>query len=244
MLQNKKAGFWIRFLSILIDIIIFCVIGITSSLMCLQKKEFPTINVEIYQISDDWYLYYIWLNLLIIIISIQYILIPFCFKGKTIGMMITKLEIDFQNSLKWKTILKRIELGPMLWIIIIFFFICFVWPSTINKMTVISYIRTNFSNLQQTDQNYQLVKELLEQNKLNLIERICYSIPASTSPLILFFDLFMLISIGFRKNKIGLIDRFSSSFVVYKNRFEQTIEKELQVIEPEEEEKYNIVWKE
>lgn len=244
MLQNKKASFWIRFLSTLIDLIIFCVIGITLSLICLQKKEFSSIQAEIYQISDDSYLYYIWLILLIITIVIQYIAIPFCFKGKTIGMMITRLEIDFQNSLRWKVIIKRIELGPMLWIVVIIFFMCFVWTSTINKMTIISYIRTHFSHLQETDSNYQIVKELLEQNKLSLVERICYSIPASTSPLILFLNLFMLISIGFRKSKIGLVDRFSSSFVVYKNKFEKTPEKDIQVIEPEAEENYNIVWKE
>lgn len=241
---NRKAGFWIRLLSTLIDVVIFCILGILSSLMCIAKVYISEIDKSIYLVSEKQYLYILWLLLLIIFLIIQFMIIPYCLNCRTIGMVITKLEVDFKNSSKSQVLLKKIEIGPMLWIILIILFMCFVWPNTINKMVIFSYIKTNYNNVQEGSPLFDSIKSLLEANKWTIQQTIFYSIPSVISPLIVIVQLFFLISVGFKKSKEGLIDKFTSSQVVYKNKFDEVFEQNWKIIEPEKNIKQLLIWKE
>lgn len=238
--MNKKAGFWVRFGSLIIDLILFCLIGISSSLFCLKKEiVLDDPKIDIYQVKND-FTYFLWLLLLIILITIQFILIPLLSNGRTIGMIITKLDIDFYDKNKYKSILKKIEIGPFIWIVLICLFMCFVWPKTINKMVIFSYIKTNFS---ESDQKVQNLKELLDTNKWTLLETIFYTIPSALSPMILLIQLFFLISVGFRGNKTSLVDKFSNSQVIYKNKFIDVENNEIKLVKPIKNEVYQINWR-
>ncbi len=96
---NEKAKFGSRLASTLIDILFFCIIGITSSLICIKKELVQDINTEIYLVKND-YFYFLWLFILILSLSILYILIPLICDGKTIGMMFLKLKLNYNNHKK------------------------------------------------------------------------------------------------------------------------------------------------
>lgn len=236
---NKKAGFWVRFGSLIIDLILFCSIGISSSLFCLKKEIILVVpRINIYQVRND-FTYFLWLLLLIVLITIQFILIPILSNGKTIGMIITKLDIEFYDKNRYKSILKKIEIGPFIWIVLICLFMCFVWPKTINKMVIFSYIKAHFS---ESNQN-QALKDLLDKNKWTLLETVFYTIPSALSPMILLIQLFFLISVGFRGNKTSLVDKFSNSQVVYKNKFIDVENTEIKLVKPIKNEIYQINWR-
>lgn len=236
--ENKKAGFWIRALSLLIDIVIFSIIGILSSLMCIKKVYFSTVNLNIYQVKND-YTYFLWLLILILDLSIFFIAIPFLFNGKTIGMMITRLAIKYnEGTKKYWSLFKKAQLGPILWIVVIIFFMIFVWPTTINKMVIFSYIKNK--NIPESE----AIKDLLSSNKWNLRETIFYSIPAALSPIIIIVQLLFLISVGFKGNKIGLVDKFSNSQIIYTNKFDRKNIETFELIKPELYNPVEINWKE
>lgn len=236
-LQKRTAGFWIRFLSISIDVILFCAIAISSSLMCIEEKEFPQINRTLSQLKND-YFYYIWFILVISILIIQFLAIPFLFKGKTLGMIIARIEIDTNHQPLKKVILNRFKFGPLLWIFIFVVFVIFVRPTLINKMLIYKYIKENFN-----DSNQQAV-ELLNANKLSLLDTFLYSIPSIVSPIIVFAEVFFLISIGFKKTKISIIDNLTNSKVVFINKHIEKLNLIIEVVKPIENKKYQIEWKE
>lgn len=235
--ENKKAGFWIRFASLIIDLIIFCSISISSSLMCIDKVDFIELNTSIFQVNR---IYYIWIVLMIILISIQFIAIPLFFNGKTIGMFILGLNLHFNDKKIFSSIMKRIELGPLLWIIIFIIFFSFIWPSTINKLIVNAYINDNYKV--QNDLSVE-VKQLLQDNKLSTLENAFYAIPSTMSPIVVMLQLFLLISTGFKGTKISLLDKFSNSQIVYKNKLIVNEVKNIEIIKPEKNINCNIIWK-
>lgn len=236
-LQKRTAGFWIRFLSISIDVILFCVIAISSSLICIEAREFPQINKTLSQVKND-YFYYIWFMLVVLILTIQFLGIPFILKGKTLGMIITRLEIDTNDQPLKKVILNRFKFGALLWIFIFVVFMIFVRPTMINKMLIYKYVKENF------DENNQQAVELLNANKLSLLDTVLYSVPSIFSPIIVFAEVFFLISIGFKKTKISIIDNFTNSKIVFANKYIKTTNLIVEIVKPIENKKYQIEWKE
>ena len=136
---NEKAKFWSRLVSTLIDIILFCVVGISTSLICIKKELVTSINVEMYLVKND-YTYFLWLFILILLLSLLYILIPLICNGRTLGMMILRLKLNYNNQRKYYVILKRTELGVFLWIFVIVIFIVMSSIVKIFKIVTIPFI--------------------------------------------------------------------------------------------------------
>ncbi|MBD5423459.1 MAG: RDD family protein [Mycoplasma sp.] len=241
-MTNKKAGFWIRLLYLFIDCIIFCSIAISSSLMCITKTNisYPNATFDIYNVKND-YTYYIWLLFVLILLAIFFIVVPLLFNGKTLGMSIAKLKIDFNAQNKYKVIFKRMELGVFLWMFIVIIFMCFVQPKTINKMINFNYIKSNYSKTMTIEE----LNNFLSNYKWTITETILYTIPSTISPIVVMIQLFFLISIGFKKNKTGLVDKFTNSQIVYVNKYDKVNEDDKLIfdIKPEENIKYEIIWK-
>lgn len=237
---NEKAQFWSRLSSALIDIIIFCVIGISSTLICIQKELVSDINVEMYLVKND-YTYFLWLFILIVTLSILYILIPFIFKGQTIGMMILRLKLNCNNQNQYLVILKRTELGAFLWIFIIVIFMCFVWPTTINKMIITNYIQfhiNDFNNLTNEE-----INNLQLQYQWTLLETCFYAIPSVLSPIIVLIQVFSFMSILFKKKRLSIIDKITNSEIVYSYKYIEVSTNEEIQIEPEKNIVFPIIWK-
>ncbi len=238
---NEKAKFGSRLASTLIDILFFCIIGITSSLICIKKELVQDINTEIYLVKND-YFYFLWLFILILSLSILYILIPLICDGKTIGMMFLKLKLNYNNQKKYYVILKRTELGAFLWIFVIIIFMCFVWPTTINKMIITNYIQDHLKNFNHLSPNE--LENLQNKYQWTLLEICFYSIPSVLSPIVILIQLFSLMSILFRQKRLSLIDKITNSEIVYSNKYINIVKEEKIEIEPEKNIVYPIIWKE
>lgn len=268
---NKNAGFLIRLLALFIDIVIFCAIGITASLMCMTKNKinFSMIfkindmtytanpyNFSMYQIKND-YTYYFWLILLLCILSIQFILIPLLAKGRTLGMIICRLDLKSKSQSLEKSLIKRIELGVLLWMLIIVLFMAMVNTKIVNKISIKTYLNNNKYEIDKfiksfLPENFKINK--FEYQIYNLdakswcysptsVETFLYAFPSAISPIVVLVQLFLLISIGFKKEKVGLVDRFSETRVVYHKKFNYIEVKQMIVISPEKNIKQEIIWK-
>lgn len=242
---NKNAGLFIRLLSTIIDVLFFCFFGIVLSLISISEttignffdSDNPNIssnilNQKIYIVNN---LYWLWLFLLILILFIEFILIPFFLKGRTIGMLITRLKLKYDNEKFIKVLFYRNCLGSFLWIIVIFLFMIFVSPNTINKYLLYKEI----NNL--TIENKE---EILSKINFSIWEIILFYIPSSLPSIILTIQLLSILSVMFKRKNVSIIDRFSNSLIVYKNKFIDFSNNNLEVINPEKNINIEIIWKE
>ncbi|MBR3832080.1 MAG: RDD family protein [Mycoplasmataceae bacterium] len=235
----KNAGLWIRLLSITIDVFLFCSLAMSLSLICLQNKYFEQLDKSIYVVKNDYW-YYLWLFFLILMLLIFFVVIPIFTKGKTIGMLLTRLELKIQDGSFYKVILKRNQFSTLLWIVLIVLFMIFVNPKIVNKIAISSYINKNYKNSSDNE-----IQQLLSQNSLTILETSFYTIVSTLSPIILLEQLFLLMSSGFKKEKISIVDRLTKSQIVYSNKFEKIKqESEINLIKPIKNISVDINWKE
>lgn len=239
-MKNKNAGFFIRFLSLIIDLTIFILIGISSSLMCIREVYDEHFG-SLYQVKIEW-AYYLWLFLLITILIVQFILIPFWFKGKTIGMILTKLELVSldEESIKYK-IFKKTQVGVFMWILTIILFMVFVKIETINKINFYSFIQKKRNIFDKLD--IETKNAVIKKYKLGTWETVFITIPSTISSITIFGQLFALLSIGISKNKIGILDKFSNTKIVYKNKTVDVKNNQLYHVKPEKFEEQKINWR-
>lgn len=237
--KNKNAGLWIRLLSITIDVFLFCSLAMSLSLICLQTKYFEQLDKSIYVVKNDYW-YYLWLFFLILMLLIFFVVIPIFTKGKTIGMLLTKLDLKIQDKSVYKVILKRNQFSTFLWIVLIILFMIFVSPKIVNKIVVSSYVNKNYKN-----SSDETIKQLLSENSLTILETSFYTIVCTLSPIILLEQLFLLMSSSFKKEKISIVDRLTKSQIVYSNKFENIKqESEINLIKPIKNISIDIKWKE
>ncbi|MGL5205086.1 MAG: RDD family protein [Metamycoplasmataceae bacterium] len=215
---NKPAGFWIRILSMFIDLVIFSVIAISSSLIAIKKNDDLLIIV-------NWG-YYIWMLLVILEILILFIIIPIILKGKTIGMLVCQINfISLKDESIWLMILKRNQLYAFLWIFSILVTMCFISPELFQKMSDIS--------------NKQNDNELV----LETWESTLIAIPATTSGIIIFIDIFSILSINVNKNMYSINDRFVEIQMIYSNKYIEIFDEINKEIQKEKVTKKEIIWK-
>lgn len=237
--KNKNAGLWIRLLSITIDVFLFCSLAMSLSLICLQTKYFGQLDKSIYVVKNDYW-YYLWLFFLILMLLIFFVVIPIFTKGKTIGMLLTRLDLKIQDKSIYKVILKRNQFSTFLWIVLIILFMIFVSPKIVNKIVVSSYVNKNYKN-----SSDETIKQLLSENSLTILETSFYTIVCTLSPIILLEQLFLLMSSSFKKEKISIVDRLTKSQIVYSNKFENIKqESEINLIKPIKNISIDIKWKE
>ncbi|MGL5205874.1 MAG: RDD family protein [Metamycoplasmataceae bacterium] len=215
---NKPAGFWIRILSILIDLIIFSVIAISSSLIAIKKINDSLVIIH-------WG-YYAWMVLVIFEITILFIIIPILLQGKTIGMLVCQINfISLKEEPIWLMVIKRNQLYSFLWIFSILVTMSFISPELFQKMSDISN-KTNDDGL------------VLEAWESTLI-----AIPSTTSGLIVFINIFSILSINMNKNMYSLNDRFVEIQMVYSKKYIDIFDEINKEIIREKVRKKEIIWK-
>ncbi|MGL6124991.1 MAG: RDD family protein [Metamycoplasmataceae bacterium] len=215
---NKPAGFWIRILSIIIDLTLFCVIAISLSLIAIEKRGDSLIILT-------WG-YYLWMVLIIFEILILFILIPIILKGRTIGMLICQINfISLNEEPVWLVVIKRNQLYAFLWIFSILVSMSFISPQLFQKMT-------NISN-QASDGTLSLESW----------ESAMLAVPATTSGIIIFVDIFSVLSINMNKNMYSISDKFSEIKMVYLKKYIEIFDEVDKVILKEKVKKVELVWK-
>ncbi|AZG68516.1 RDD family protein [Mycoplasma struthionis] len=194
---NKKANFWIRFLATFVDLGIFLLIMLASSFLVFNYSKGTFYSI---------YSYYPWLLFLIFVLIFLYFVIPSIWDGKTLAMAMCRIKIinKDENKKLWKGVFDRQRLFALVWIIIFFLFIIFISPQTFADGAL----------------------SVSRQGKtLDKIQRAFLAIPSTFATLGSMLQLFIIIS-NIKSSRIGLNDKFSSTFTVWINKFEE--------IEPEE----------
>ena len=189
MKENKIAGFWIRLVSKLFDVVVFASITILIAHFFLQRENGYLKFVE------PW-TFYVWAFLAILLLLLIFIIIPILFNGQSLGMFIFRLKIIFENPRKkFLTMIKRELAFSGIWIINLFFLIIFINHTLINKLAI-----------EQKNVEY-----------LNF-EKIRIGVFTSVGSISFIIQWIFSFSIIVRSNKIGIHDKISSSKVVFKYR--------------------------
>lgn len=218
MESKKIASFSYKFFSMLVDLFIILIIIIPLSLITIVN------NNGIYTINK--LNYYIWFLTFIFLQIFFYLLIPILTKGKTIAMLIFKLELQSLNLDEniYISIIKRNFLTTFLWILLLISFICFVPPSSAEKLLK--------------------AENLVENDKavFSALEIAGISVPALFSPLFLISNLFNQLSAGINNNSISIYEKIYNYRIVHKNRFVKSAEDLSKKLIPIKMQIYKIVW--
>ncbi len=215
---KKTAGFWIRVLSILIDLILFCGIAIPLSLIAINQST-ETLNIITWG-------YYVWMSLIIFEILILFIGIPILLKGRTIGMLICRINLISLNEENpvWLMVLKKNQFYGFLWIFSILISMSFISPSLAQKMSDIS--------------NQQDGKIELEPWEAALI-----AIPSTTSGIIIFLNMLSIISINMNKNMYSIVDKMINTKMIYLNKDVEVFDETNKFLKKEKTIKQKLIWK-
>lgn len=192
MKKNKIAGFWIRLLARIIDLIFFGSISLFIAFFSVQKKV-------IWEFKEP-FLFYIWSIATIIIIFLYFCILPLFFGGKTIGMFICRIKIKFKNYSKFKSILKREFCFSLTWI-----FLLILVTIIINHTLISKYASTNQKQIIYSD------FELLRKSTLTAIGGICVLLQMICS-----------ISIVVKKPGPAIHDQFSETETVWIYKYSKT----------------------
>ncbi|RAW47288.1 RDD family protein [Metamycoplasma hominis] len=187
---NIKANFWIRLAATLIDFLVFIGFLIGSSFAIFNYKEAKFYN---------YWSYYLWIIMIILVQNIIWIIVPIFTKGYTLGLFICRLKIIKQQNNKSKlskVIFDRQRLFSFIWMIIFALFMVFISPQTFEQA----------ANLSQTKPLDQLQKAFL-------------SIPSVLSALATFLEFLFILS-NAKGDRIGLNDKFSGSYTVWAKKYE------------------------
>ncbi len=215
---KKTAGFWIRVLSILIDLILFSTIAISLSLIAIDQS-LGTLGII------SWG-YYLWMSLVILEILILFIGIPILLQGRSIGMLICRINLVSLNKDDpvWLIVLKKNQFYGFLWIFSVLISMSFISPSLAQKMSDIS--------------NQQNDKIELEPWEAALI-----AIPSTTSGIIIFLNILSTLSINMNKNMYSMIDKITNTKMIYLNKDIEIFDETNKLIQKEKMIKQKLVLK-
>lgn len=189
MKVNTQAGFWIRLLARMIDLIIFGLIMVGSALINLRKDNF-------WYFQDNWF-FYVWILFNILILFLMFILLPVLFNGQTLGMFVTRIKITFQEKDKWKSIIKRELFFAITWIILLV-----IIGAVVNHTLFAKYARTHQKDI-----------------KYSSWEQIRISIVTTVASLLTLIQMVCAISVVVRKPHPGIHDSYSKTKTVWINKF-------------------------
>ncbi|WP_033161332.1 RDD family protein [[Mycoplasma] collis] len=205
MKKYLKASYKIRFLSGVIDIFIFIFITFLITFLVFFKFDFQNDKVDpIFNIF-----YYLWFLFEISIILFLHLIIPLFFsKGKTIGKIITKLQVVNLNGntkkINLKNIIKKEIFYSLNWIFIILLFLIFINPEEFKSFS----------------KNKELLTKKIENiENLSLKIKVVLRLIFIISNFFVFSNYVITLTI-FKKNRLSIIDIFSQTQTVYKNKFE------------------------
>lgn len=200
MKYNQSAGFWLRLLSRLIDlIIVFILISITVY-FSLKKVN------EVYVFKKNW-LFYIWSLSSSLFMLFFTTLVPIITRGKSIGNFLTKTKIISKQKF-WKSIIYRELFFGLAWSFIIFSFTFLLSPRVLIEAI--------------TNANQQV--------NLNRLDEFKFAFLSTFAGVTIFAQFIFSISILVKKGGNSLIDSLSNSNVIRINKFVDTPKKEKQII--------------
>ncbi|WP_027122463.1 RDD family protein [Metamycoplasma spumans] len=194
---NKKAGFWIRLLATIIDLIIFLAVLIATSFLAFNYK-----TGKFYNLLN----YYLWLSIAISSLLIIWLFIPMLWNGKTVGMAICKIKViakDPKTSIV-KAIFDRQRLFAFIWFFVFIAFAILVSPQTFEQAALINK----------------------KTQPLNKVQKLFLLLPTILASIAAFVETFFILS-NAKISKIGLNDKFSQTYTVWINKFEEVEEPDL-----------------
>lgn len=187
-MKNKRAGFWIRLLARLIDLLIVSVLSISFALIDLR-------HTNNWYFENDWF-FYIWILFNVLVLIVVYLLTPIIWDGKTVGMWVCRIKILFEDNNKFVSILKRELFISVSWIIL---FVCV--GVFINHTLFDRYARTSQDHINYTTW-----------------EMIRISTITTIASLLTVAQMITAISIVIRKSKKSLHDSYSKTDTVWINK--------------------------
>lgn len=188
--ENVTAGFWSKFLARIIDLVIMSliVVGIGFSIMTRYPK---------WHFDQPWK-FYAWIFIFFVTVSVEFILIPILFDGKTLGMYVVKIKITTQEYSMGKSVLKREAFFALMWLLNIILITIIINHTLINK----------YALTKQTDIKY------------TAWETARISMVSSVGSITIIIQMLFAISSIVRKDKRSLHDVYSKTRVVRYNKFQ------------------------
>lgn len=196
MKQNKVTGFWMRFLARIIDFIFLG--GLIVLFGWLTTDSITTATGEQSLGFNEAWKFYVWASSTIVLFGLGFIAMPWATKGRTLGMLICRIKIKFENKKVLLSILKR-EL---------FFGATWMWTSFL-LMVIVGYPMIN--EFAQTNQSVNDPYTAWETARIAMLS-VFTSVP-------MFIMFGCAISIVVRKGKKGFHDSFSNTTTVWENKF-------------------------
>lgn len=201
---SAPAGFWIRFITKILDFIwpIVASVGILFALLVKKQN---------YQFKEDWG-YYVWTIVTITLIIISFIVIPYFTKGRTLAMYITRIKIVPEDENKLLvSLIKREAVFSLSWVFMLLL-----------AMAVINHTLINdFAKKDQSKIDY------------SIFEKIRMGIISAAGTVVIIIQLIACIGIIIKKDKKGFHDNASNTTTVWINKFvSKPQEKTIKPIQP------------
>ncbi len=193
--ELKIAGFWIRLMARLIDVLILFIISFFLTWLFLEKKF---VNEKLIGwVFKENYLFYVYAFIIVFFILFLFVLLPIIWNGKTLGHFITRTKIVAENNLL-RSILTREIFWSFSWIF------CIILTTTIINHTLFFKFISNNINVNDDFSAWETTR---------------ISFVTSIASIIVLMQMFLAISIIARPNKLGLQDVYSKTKVVYLNKY-------------------------
>lgn len=210
-MTHKNVSFWIRILYRTLDLITFAALIFLTFFLLIQKP----MNVK-HQIKP--LNYYLFWTFTIIYAFVLYILIPFCFNGRTLWMIIFRTQVLFNenpevinNKAIFKMYLARSVYNFWVWIVIALIYLALIYPPDFK-----SFIEFSLKAKDPKSQNFKF-------------SIVYYSV----STLIGVIGAFYVIDYAFiilNKKHLGLIDMGTNSRVVYWKHYKKDANEQIVLI--------------
>ena len=186
--ENVIAGFWSKFLSRIIDLVIMSVIvvGIAFTIMVRNPK---------WNFDEPWK-FYLWILIFFVVVSSLFLMLPMLWDGKTIGMFLLRIKVQPKEYSLSKSIFKREAFFSIMWILNILLVAMIINHTLINR-----YARTAQKGIQYTSW-----------------ETARISIISSVGTITVMIQMLFAISSIVRKDKRSLHDVYSKTIVVKFNK--------------------------
>lgn len=237
---NKPAGFWIRFLARILDLIIFLAIIIGTAFVLLKRSDWTAYSVKVGNTQeavitvhtfhfDSAANYYSWLIISIASLFVLFIIIPMLTKGRTLAMLICRIKIDIQED-KTKPWIKRVfarfvplfkrEIFMSLTIGINLILIMALFDEeTFNKFTYFS--KKTMDDLEKKDftlSNGQVIHGLKSGDIFGTLVSLKIAIVTTFASILFVGQMILALSIIVRKQRRGFHDSFSKTKTIWEKR--------------------------
>ena len=201
---NKVAGFWIKFIARITDLVIIALLIVGTAFGIMQRSAYGPKGTVIWHFVEPW-TFYVWAIFAIVVLAIAFILIPTIWKGKSIGMFIFRINvIQTKKQPWWNSISKREAIFAMMWILNVILLMAFINHTLINE-----YARTKHNG-----DDFKA-----HWAALGGWERMRIEVVTTIGTLTLVIQMLFAISSVVRKDKTGFADIYAGTRVVYINKY-------------------------